>query len=138
MTATILVVVLQCFSIKSTTAFVSTSRKLSNSMPARTSFAMGMRRFQRSDIHLFLSDNNSNQSNEDRIRQLGFTNDEIRQSMKKSDPEEIKVRVDIVDEVDPVSLTAVGFALIALNFLVFANLGDGGISGVVARMINTF
>ena len=41
-------------------------------------------------------------------------------------------------DVDPVSITALGFGLIALNFFVLANLGDGGISGLVATVINTF
>ena len=39
--------------------------------------------------------------------------------------------------VDPVSLTAIGFGLIALNFFVFANMGNGGIGGLVASIINT-
>jgi hypothetical protein len=84
-------------------------------------------RFQRTCQH-FLSDenNNNNNNSEDRLRP------------SSSPPEEIKVRVDLVDDVDPVTLTAVGFALIALNFLVFANLGDGGISGFVATIINSF
>jgi hypothetical protein len=102
-------------------------------------------RFQRTCQH-FLSDenNNNNNNSEDRLRQLGYSDDEIRRSNRKSSspssspPEEIKVRVDLVDDVDPVTLTAVGFALIALNFLVFANLGDGGISGFVATIINSF
>jgi hypothetical protein len=86
-------------------------------------------------------DNNNNNSpkNEDRLRQLGYREDEIRRSQGSSSKnEEVKVRVDLIDDVDPVSLTAIGFALIALNFLVFANLGDGGISGVVATIINSF
>ncbi|KAG7338110.1 hypothetical protein IV203_016961 [Nitzschia inconspicua] len=85
---------------------------------------------------------NSNNDNEDRLRKLGYSDDEIRRSVRdtrSTQPrEEIKVRVDLVDDVDPVSLTAIGFALIALNFLVFANLGDGGISGIVATIINSF
>jgi hypothetical protein len=80
-----------------------------------------------------------NLSNEDRLRQLGYRDDEIRRSQNTSSKkEDIKVRVDLVDDVDPVTLTAIGFALIALNFLVFANLGDGGISGIVATIINSF
>ena len=54
-----------------------------------------------------------------------------------NDPdEEQKVRVDLVEDVDPFSLTAIGFTLIAFNFLVLANLGDGGIGGLTARIIN--
>ena len=84
---------------------------------------------------IFMADNNDS---EDRLRQLGYSDDEIRRSNKESDKEDIQVRVDMVDDVDAVSLTAIGFALIALNFFVFANLGDGGISGLVARLINSF
>ena len=40
--------------------------------------------------------------------------------------------------VDATTLTAVGFAAIAFNFLVLANMGDGGIAGIVARIINTW
>lgn len=52
------------------------------------------------------------------------------------DKEEQNVRVDLVEDVDSFSLTAIGFGLIAFNFLVLANLGDAGIGGVVARFIN--
>lgn len=79
----------------------------------------------------------SDTKEKDRLRALGYSEDEIRRSKKQSDPEEIKVRVDLVEDVDPFSLTAIGFALIALNFLVFANMGDGGIAGLVATFINT-
>jgi len=54
------------------------------------------------------------------------------------DDQNEKVKVNIIPDVDPVTLTAIGFALIAFNFLVFANLGDGGIGSFVARMINTY
>lgn len=47
-----------------------------------------------------------------------------------------KVRVDIVEDVDPLTLTAIGFAAIAFNFLVLGNLGDVGIGGLVATFIN--
>jgi len=39
-------------------------------------------------------------------------------------------------DVDAFTLTAIGFALIAFNFFVFANAGDGGLGGIVARIIN--
>ena len=81
------------------------------------------------------------------LSSLGFTDAEISRSdfRRRSDsPDEggtavppENVRVDKMD-VDPVSITALGFGLIALNFFVLANLGDGGISGLVATMINTF
>ena len=74
---------------------------------------------------------------EDRLRALGYSEDEIKRSKKNSDEEEIKVRVDLIPEIDAVSLTAVGFGLIALNFFVFANMGDGGIAGIVAQIMNS-
>lgn len=46
------------------------------------------------------------------------------------------VNVNVIEDIDPLTITAVGFSLIALNFFVFANLGDGGIGGIVARIIN--
>lgn len=39
-----------------------------------------------------------------------------------NDDEEQRVRVDLVEDVDSFSLTAIGFGLIAFNFLVLANL----------------
>jgi hypothetical protein len=74
---------------------------------------------------------------EDRLRTMGYSEEEIQRSRKQPDQEEIKVRVDLVPDVDPLSLTAIGFGLIALNFFVFANMGDGGIAGVLASIINT-
>ncbi len=74
----------------------------------------------------------------DRLRALGYSDDEIRRGKKESGPEDIKVRVDVVDGIDALSLTAVGFGLIALNFFVFANMGDGGIAGIVATIMNTW
>lgn len=50
--------------------------------------------------------------------------------------EKENVNVNLVDDVDSFTLTAIGFALIAFNFLVFANMGDAGIGGIVARIIN--
>jgi hypothetical protein len=48
----------------------------------------------------------------------------------------LKVNVNLLPDIDPVTLTAIGFSLIAMNFFVFANMGDGGIAGVVASTIN--
>jgi hypothetical protein len=74
---------------------------------------------------------------EDRLRALGYSEDEIKRAKREDDSkEDIKVRVDLLPEVDAVSLTAVGFGLIALNFFVFANMGDGGISGFIAQIMN--
>jgi hypothetical protein len=74
---------------------------------------------------------------EDKLSKLGYSSDDIGRSRKESDKENLSVNVNIPD-VDPLTLTAVGFGLIAFNFFVLANAGDGGISGVVARIINFF
>ena len=47
------------------------------------------------------------------------------------------VNVNLVPDVDAATLTAVGFGLIAFNFFVLANIGDGGLGGVLATIINT-
>ena len=80
----------------------------------------------------------SPQDREERLRSLGYSEDEIKKtSVTVPDRvEEQKVRVDLVEDIDPLTLTAVGFALIAFNFLVLGNLGDGGIGGLVATAIN--
>lgn len=62
--------------------------------------------------------------------QLTFGRDE--------DPDKENVNVNEVPNVDAVTLTALGFGAIAFNFFVLANAGDGGIGGIVARLINTF
>ena len=78
-----------------------------------------------------------NEDQGEKLAKLGYSTDEIRRGQSEGDKEEIKVRVDLIDDVDPITLTALGFGLIFLNFFVFSNLGDGGISGVVATIINT-
>lgn len=52
--------------------------------------------------------------------------------------EDENVNVFEVKDVDALNLTVIGFAAIAFNFFVLANMGDGGIGGIVARIINTF
>ena len=78
------------------------------------------------------------QEREQRLKTLGYSEDEIKKAntspVQRKEPP--KVRVDIVDDVDPLTLTAIGFAAIAFNFLVLGNMGDGGIGGVVATFIN--
>jgi len=96
---------------------------------------------------LFLSDdsnsnnnnnnNNNTSSDEDRLRALGYSEDEIRRSKQKDASPPQKVRVDVVNDIDATTLTFLGFGLIAFNFFVLANSGDGGIAGVVATIINT-
>ena len=74
---------------------------------------------------------------EERLRSLGYSDKEISKKATSPDPaEQPKVRVDLVEDVDPLTLTAIGFGLIAFNFLVLGNLGDGGIGGLVATAIN--
>lgn len=105
----------------------------------------------RDGILLLMSSDKSNDDDDDgdnnntsrrSLRELGYSDDEIERSIRKSDSttnkEQIKVRVDLIDDIDPVTLSAIGFGLIALNFFVFANMGDGGIGGIVAYIINAF
>lgn len=47
------------------------------------------------------------------------------------------VNVNLIPDVDAATLTAVGFGLIAFNFFVLANMGDGGLGGALATIINT-
>jgi len=72
---------------------------------------------------------------EQRLARLGYTSEESKRSSSLG-KDDTNVRVDVVDNVDAFTLTAVGFALIAVNFFVFANLGDGGIGGLVATIVN--
>ncbi|KAL9188747.1 hypothetical protein ACHAXT_007125 [Thalassiosira profunda] len=55
-----------------------------------------------------------------------------------SDDDDKEVNVNLIPDVDAFTLTAVGFGLIAFNFFVLANLGDAGLAGVIARIMNTF
>jgi hypothetical protein len=75
---------------------------------------------------------------EDKLAQLGYSSDDIGRSRKESDKEQLSVNVNLLPDIDPLTLTAIGFALIAFNFFVLGNMGDGGIGGVVARIINFF
>jgi hypothetical protein len=72
-------------------------------------------------------------NNEEKLKQLGF---DAVPSPVTDDKQMIPVKVTLLPEVDAVTLTAVGFGLIAFNFFVLANLGDGGVSGIVATVIN--
>ena len=81
---------------------------------------------------------NSAESNNDRdgkLKQLGFSDSELHRK-EESNFQQPTVRVDLIQDVDPITLTAIGFSLIAANFLIFANMGDGGIAGLVATAIN--
>jgi hypothetical protein len=74
---------------------------------------------------------------EDKLRALGFSDDEIQRTKKVSD-NDTSVNVNLLPDVDASTLTAVGFGLIALNFFVFANMGDGGIAGPIATIMNNW
>jgi hypothetical protein len=74
---------------------------------------------------------------EDKLRALGYSDDEIRRTNKESD-NDISVNVNLLPDVDAATLTAIGFGLIALNFFVFANMGDGGIAGPIATIMNNW
>jgi hypothetical protein len=80
----------------------------------------------------------SQDDQEEKLNKLGFTPRELQSSSRRdaASKGEENVNVNLVENVDAATLTAVGFGLIALNFFVFANLGDGGIGGVVASIIN--
>lgn len=79
---------------------------------------------------------------DEKLSSLGYSEQEIQRSRSSSsstgynNKKDIKVNVSLLPEVDAVTLTAVGFSLIAANFFIFANMGDGGIAGVVDSIIN--
>ena len=92
-------------------------------------------------LNMASSDDDKEESQEDKLAALGYSSAEISRSKSKGDdttprPGEQDVFVEEF-EVDAATLTAVGFGLIAFNFLVLANMGDGGIGGVVASIINS-
>ena len=93
-----------------------------------------------SSVLLRMSDGGDNNSDgNSRLRDLGYSDDEIKRSMPKPVKKaERKVRIDMVENIDAATLTAIGFGAIAFNFFVLANMGDGGIGGVVATIINSF
>ncbi len=66
------------------------------------------------------------------------THNNFELQMARNDEDDVEVNVNIIDDVDPITLTAIGFGAIFMNFFVFGNMGDGGIGGLVARIINTF
>ena len=93
---------------------------------------------QKSRPTFLVSMSSDNDGDEDRLRALGYSEEELKRSARnESRKQDTSVRVDLVDDIDAVTLTAFGFGLIAFNFFVFANMGDGGIAGIVATIINT-
>lgn len=83
------------------------------------------------------SENDDGGEEEDKLAKLGYSKEEIRRSRGGGDSEQPpNVNVNLLPDVDAVTLTAVGFALIAFNFFVLANSGDGGLAGAVATIIN--
>ena len=121
------------FSVATTNSFVP-SQQLKVGLSSRSLHVATQEKEQQLLGPLFAGDNGQ----DEKLAKLGFSEDEIRRSrMEEIKKEEVNVNVNIVDDVDPFTLTALGFGLIALNFFVFANAGDGGISGLVATIINT-
>ena len=105
--------------------------------PATTRSRSSVKRLQMATA----DDNENEQSQDDKLAALGYLSTEISRSKGTGDdatprPGEQDVFVEEF-EVDAATLTAVGFGLIAFNFLVLANMGDGGIGGVVASIINS-
>eukprot|EP00545_Synedropsis_sp_CCMP1620_P014784 CAMPEP_0119013180 /NCGR_PEP_ID=MMETSP1176-20130426/8100_1 /TAXON_ID=265551 /ORGANISM="Synedropsis recta cf, Strain CCMP1620" /LENGTH=125 /DNA_ID=CAMNT_0006966239 /DNA_START=29 /DNA_END=406 /DNA_ORIENTATION=- len=84
------------------------------------------------------SDDDEQQQRDERLAQLGYSNDEIERSARPTStdtPNKVKVEVTEWD-IDPLTLTALGFGAIACNFFIFANMGDGGVGGIVATIMN--
>eukprot|EP00558_Chaetoceros_sp_UNC1202_P004145 CAMPEP_0197246332 /NCGR_PEP_ID=MMETSP1429-20130617/10811_1 /TAXON_ID=49237 /ORGANISM="Chaetoceros sp., Strain UNC1202" /LENGTH=120 /DNA_ID=CAMNT_0042706953 /DNA_START=54 /DNA_END=416 /DNA_ORIENTATION=+ len=61
----------------------------------------------------------------------------LHQAGRNDDPDLENVNVNEIANVDATTLTAVGFGLIAFNFFVLGNMGDAGIGGLVATIINS-
>jgi hypothetical protein len=117
----------------------SASRKTArtNSIIRRSYGAVHPCRVSSSKFALQAAPDDNDKKQEDKLSKLGYSSKDVGRSRKESDKEQLSVNVNIPD-VDPLTLTAVGFGLIAFNFFVLANSGDGGIGGVVARIINFF
>eukprot|EP00536_Pseudo-nitzschia_multiseries_P009945 jgi/Psemu1/306934/fgenesh1_kg.290_\ len=115
--------------VSSTNAFLSS--------PGLTSVISSSKCSNGGKIALRMSDREEDDTTS-RLRDLGFTDTEIERSNRPPQKEQRKVRVDMVDNIDATTLTAVGFGLVAFNFFVLANMGDGGIGGIVAMIINSF
>jgi hypothetical protein len=82
-------------------------------------------------------EDNENESQVMKIKKLGYSDAEVKQSQPLSTSfEKQNVNATIIPAIDAVTLTAIGFALIGANFFIFANMGDGGIAGMVATIIN--
>jgi hypothetical protein len=92
-----------------------------------------MQTHQARRVPLFMVDNDDG----DQLTKLGFSDDEIRRSKKEPETPPVRVNVNLIDDVDPLTLTAIGFGLIAMNFFVFANMGDGGVGGIIATIMNS-
>ena len=84
---------------------------------------------------------NDESTTKNTLSSLGYTEEEIQRSqnreLRQQNGEKLNVQVNLLPDIDSVTLTALGFALIAFNFFVLGNLEDGGIAGVVATIINT-
>lgn len=84
---------------------------------------------------------NNKEDNYKSLSSLGYSEQEIQRSRSTrvnndNNKDDVNVNVNLLPDVDAVTLTAVGFGLIAANFFIFANMGDGGIAGMIASIIN--
>lgn len=120
-------------------AFLSSPGSMSDMPPSRI-ISRPVATHWHGSVLLRMSDGDDNNSDgNSRLRDLGYSNDEIKRSIPKPVKKaERKVRIDMVQNIDAATLTAIGFGAIAFNFFVLANMGDGGIGGVVATIINSF
>jgi hypothetical protein len=78
----------------------------------------------------------SNRGDDDDALDSLSNNNINKQQQQQQQQQPPNVRVNLLPEVDAVTITAIGFGLIAFNFFVLGNSGDGGIAGIVATIGN--
>jgi len=134
----IFIVLGSIFQLSFTYAFLPSPGSIPDMPPSRIITASASAHFHGGVFLQMSNRDDDNYDSKGRLRDLGYSDDEIERSMRKPAKKKQKVRVDMLGSVDASTLTAVGFGLIAFNFFVLANLGDGGIGGIVATIINSF
>jgi hypothetical protein len=72
---------------------------------------------------------------DEKLSKLGYSSRE-RKSSSRDPVENEAVNVNLVENIDAVTLTAIGFGLVAFNFFILANVGDAGLGGIIASIIN--
>jgi len=87
---------------------------------------------------LYGSSSSNDEEQRERLAKLGFTKEELDRRSASPLKEQPKVAAINALDIDPLTLTALGFGLIACNFFIFANMGTGGLAGVVATVMNTW